>query len=151
VDERDRLLNQPPSDAVAVLAKIKEGIRRQWWGEPDWRPEGDVRYPLKVPPAGWSPVRRDGSAFSGRLISWIPAEAMANPLSTGAGWNAGRCRHIADARYQLGGRWLSFCRLIPGRYRHCSHLITHSLSRLEALPIGNGNSRMLASSRNCVK
>ena len=54
VDERDRLIHQPPPDAAAVLAKVQEGIQRQWWPEPSWRSEGDVRRPLKVPLAGWS-------------------------------------------------------------------------------------------------
>jgi hypothetical protein len=54
VDERDRLIHQPPPDAASVLAKVQEGIQRQWWPEPSWRSEGDVRRPLKVPLAGWS-------------------------------------------------------------------------------------------------
>jgi hypothetical protein len=54
VDERDRLIHQPLPDAAAVLAKVQEGIQRQWWREPSWRSEGDVRRPLKVPLVGWS-------------------------------------------------------------------------------------------------
>ena len=52
VDERDRLIHQPLPDAAAVLAKVQEGIQRQWWREPSWRSEGDVRRPLKVPLVG---------------------------------------------------------------------------------------------------
>ena len=46
--------HQPLPDAAAVLAKVQEGIQRQWWREPSWRSEGDVRRPLKVPLVGWS-------------------------------------------------------------------------------------------------
>lgn len=66
VDERDRLVNQPPTDAASVLAKIQEGILKQWWSEPDWRPEGDVRRPLKVPPTGWSK--------SGRMVPLLQGD-----------------------------------------------------------------------------
>jgi len=54
IDERDRLVNQPPVDVATVLAKIKEGMRSNWWNEPVWRHAGDVRRPLKVPSAGWN-------------------------------------------------------------------------------------------------
>jgi len=54
IDERDRLVNQPPGDVATVLAKIKEGMRSNWWNEPVWRHAGDVRRPLKVPSAGWN-------------------------------------------------------------------------------------------------
>jgi hypothetical protein len=54
VDQRDKLVNGPPPDAGAVLTKLKEGVQRNWWGNPLWRPAGDVRHPVKVESTNWS-------------------------------------------------------------------------------------------------
>jgi hypothetical protein len=53
LDESDNLFTAPLAGAASVLAKLRQGVLRNWWGDPEWRRVGDVQHPIKVPKTGW--------------------------------------------------------------------------------------------------
>jgi hypothetical protein len=60
LDESYDLINGPQTNAAAVLARIQQGIQKNWWKEPGWRTVGGVRNPIKVPKNNWTTLQRLG-------------------------------------------------------------------------------------------